>query len=126
VGRGRRSRIRARRLALDFERTNNFTLAVLETIRSLLDDEIRPAVDKWFAQKLEPLRQPLEKRREVLREMRRSVRAALDAERIETKRKQVLYQAGVIVPALVLAAFALSSVIRRIRVSSRTYICGLA
>jgi cellulose biosynthesis protein BcsQ len=51
-----------RRLALDTENGNAFTLAVLQTIRSLLGDEIDAELDRWMKTRVEAIRRPIEDR----------------------------------------------------------------
>jgi cellulose biosynthesis protein BcsQ len=49
-----------RRLALDLEKGNEFTLAVVQTLKSILGDEIRAELDSWLLSKTSALREPIE------------------------------------------------------------------
>jgi cellulose biosynthesis protein BcsQ len=49
-----------RRLALDLERGNEFTLAVLQSLRSILGDKIGPQLDNWLQTRASALREPIE------------------------------------------------------------------
>jgi cellulose biosynthesis protein BcsQ len=48
-----------RRLALDLEKGNTFTLGVMETLKSLFRDEIGPTLDKWLEDRVSGLRDPV-------------------------------------------------------------------
>jgi cellulose biosynthesis protein BcsQ len=49
-----------RRLALDLERGNEFTLALVQTLRSILGDEVGADLDKWLSSRIAALRAPVE------------------------------------------------------------------
>jgi len=49
-----------RRLALDLERGNEFTLAVVQTLRSILGDEIGADLDSWLSSRTAALREPIQ------------------------------------------------------------------
>jgi cellulose biosynthesis protein BcsQ len=49
-----------RRLALDLEKGNEFTLAVVQTLRSILGDEIGVDLDNWLQSRTAALREPIE------------------------------------------------------------------
>jgi MinD-like ATPase involved in chromosome partitioning or flagellar assembly len=48
-----------RRLALDTENGNSFTIAVMQTVRGLLGDEIEKDVKAWTQNRAEAIRQPI-------------------------------------------------------------------
>jgi MinD-like ATPase involved in chromosome partitioning or flagellar assembly len=49
-----------RKLALDLERGNEFTLAVVQTLRSILGDEIGTDLDGWLRSRVAALREPIQ------------------------------------------------------------------
>jgi len=49
-----------RRLALDTENGNSFTLAVMQTVRSLLGEEIESDIRNWTQTRAEAIRQPID------------------------------------------------------------------
>jgi MinD-like ATPase involved in chromosome partitioning or flagellar assembly len=49
-----------RKLALDLERGNEFTLAVVQTLRSILGDEIGEDLDGWLSSRTAVLREPIQ------------------------------------------------------------------
>jgi len=49
-----------RKLALDMESGNEFTLAIVQTIKGLLGDEIEKEIDSWLAEKTASLREPID------------------------------------------------------------------
>jgi cellulose biosynthesis protein BcsQ len=71
-----------RRLALDFERGNSFTLAILQTLRSIGDDSIESDIDSWLEQQAEELRVPLNEQLETsIREYEALARAEREMNR---------------------------------------------
>jgi MinD-like ATPase involved in chromosome partitioning or flagellar assembly len=49
-----------RRLALDLEKGNEFTLAVVQTLRGIFGDEIEAEINEWLKSRTEALREPIE------------------------------------------------------------------
>jgi hypothetical protein len=49
-----------RRLALDLEKGNEFTLAVVQTLRSIFDDDIGAELHSWLNSRTAALREPIE------------------------------------------------------------------
>ena len=48
-----------RKLALNLEEGNEHTLAVMQTLKSLLGDDIKPDLDKWARDKTAAIRKPI-------------------------------------------------------------------
>ena len=70
-----------RRIALDLESGNEHTLAVLQTLRSLLGEEIEPHLDEWLRDRAAMLRQPIESQYEDAEKMVQAlVQQRLDVE----------------------------------------------
>ena len=69
-----------RRLALDFEVGNEYTLAITRTLQSLLGDEISSEIDEWNKKAANLLRQPIE-------EQYKSVQFELDS--LAAKRRKL-------------------------------------
>jgi MinD-like ATPase involved in chromosome partitioning or flagellar assembly len=51
-----------RKLALNLDETNEFTLAITRTLRTLLGDEIRDDIDSWLKERQMAIRAPIEQR----------------------------------------------------------------
>ena len=49
-----------RKLALDLELGNDFTLAIVRTMRSLFGDDIDPEIETWLSSRTAALREPIE------------------------------------------------------------------
>lgn len=72
-----------RRLAIDMERGNDHTLAVMQTVQSLLGEEIEVEIDRWKQDKEKLLREPI---RDQLAAIEEEIRETTDAA-IETEYK---------------------------------------
>jgi MinD-like ATPase involved in chromosome partitioning or flagellar assembly/uncharacterized membrane protein len=99
-----------RRLALDLEKGNEFTLAVVQTLRGIFADEIERDLDEWLSTRTEALREPIqtqyldaEHELEALFLERNSIR---NEARLKRRRKFIVLQSALVVLTMVPLGFA--------------------
>lgn len=79
-----------RRLALDLENGNEYTLAIVQTIKTLLGDDIAPELEQWVKERSAAIRQPLEDQyTDLEQQFKNSVWERIEFERQEVKTKYV-------------------------------------
>jgi MinD-like ATPase involved in chromosome partitioning or flagellar assembly len=79
-----------RRLAIDVEVGNSFTLAVIQTLRSLLGEDIHDSIDDWVLSRAAVLRQPIEQQYDdAQQELKALVDARVAAGRASRLRRAV-------------------------------------
>lgn len=80
-----------RRLALDLEGANEYTLAVFRALRSLLGAELRKQLDAWLADQATLLRAPIEQR---LLETKYEIEEVYERERLWVRKRTVTIALG--------------------------------
>ena len=92
-----------RRLALDLERGNEFTLAIVQTLRSILGDDIGRELSDWLETRAAALREPIETQYgDAERELEALIRERKFLE-YEAKRRSAIFDMGLAVASLVVA-----------------------
>ena len=100
-----------RRLALDTEAGNPFTLAIIQTVRGLLGDEIDSDIKEWMETRADAIRRPVEKQYDDLeRELKAIVGSTSGVQLALAQRQLVRNLAAAVLVSVV--TFGLSSVIR--------------
>lgn len=90
-----------RRLALDLEKGNEFTLAILQTLRSLFGDEIGEELRSWLELRAASLREPIETQyHDAERELEGLMRERYYAARRAQQSRLVLMSVVMAVPLL--------------------------
>lgn len=79
-----------RKLALDLEYGNEFTLAILQTIKVLLGDEIKNEIDDWVENKSAIIREPIQTQYQDAKIQLENLYANAQKQKIKKSRKTLL------------------------------------
>lgn len=86
-----------RRLALDTENGNSFTLAIMQTVRSLFGEEIESDINNWIKTRAEAIRQPIESQyADLERELAAIMQTSAQVERAQRQYALMRVVTGVI------------------------------
>jgi cellulose biosynthesis protein BcsQ len=98
-----------RRLALDVERGNSFTVAIVQTVRSLFGDDIESDIREWLVNRADVIRQPIAQQyNDLERELQSIIRLSAEADQRqrmrEARQKTILAMVGAISAATAVLA----------------------
>ncbi len=99
-----------RRLALDTENGNPFTLAIMQTVRSLFGEEIERDIKNWTKTRAEAIRQPIDAQYSDLeRELAAIMQVSAKGERAQ-KRRDLMAKTALIFAAIALTGIGLTMI----------------
>lgn len=83
-----------RRLALDLENGNTYTLAILRMVRTLFGEWIEPFADKWLSERADAIRQPIQAQYSDLEKELAGIRVATRVRESRSKQAQRIFNAS--------------------------------
>lgn len=93
-----------RKLSLDLDKGNTFTLAIMRTVKTLLGDSLKDEINSWVQERSYAIKEPLEKQ---YTNAEKELKFALDAQhKLEmTSKKKRLFQIYVLITPVMLIPF---------------------